>query len=249
VQILQQNIELNQGKRYLVEFEARTDIIRDITVNIGSGAASNPDPYTSYSGSRIISLDTEMRKYSFEFTMNQPDHGDARCEFNLGLFDSDVILDNVKIIEINEFSDDFETENDPGNWQSSGENCYWTDFDDVGYDMGTMILSEDGTMEIRNDFHAAGVKVIQIDFTYYTKGYRTLKKYDWDLQFSNDGGLTWNTIFAFSDKHLRKVLVNESIIIDSAEYDFTDNCTIRFRSNGKKDSDYVYIDDVNISMY
>ncbi|MBN2532703.1 MAG: carbohydrate binding domain-containing protein [Spirochaetales bacterium] len=250
VQFLQTGVEINRGRRYEVTFDARAGLARDIEVNIGSGAYSNPDPYTSYSGAHLFHLDTEMQAFSFEFTMNQPDHDDARCEFNLGLSDSDVILDNVRIIELATISDDFDLEDDPGNWQSNGDNCFWNQLYLKDSTLqGMDIQSTDGALELMNGFDASDADAIKITFTYYTTGYKDVVNYGWDLLFSNDNGTTWNTVFAWADKALRGVLVDESVILHAANYHFSENCSFKFQSNGKNKNDDVYIDTVDISVY
>jgi hypothetical protein len=261
IQLFQLGVVVNQGKRYLVEFEARTDSARDIIVNIGSGEYSNPDPYTSYSGGKTFSLDTEMRRYSFEFTMNEPDHDDARCEFNVGTSESNVMIDNVRIIEIINIYDDFNNKRDPGNWMSNGRNCFWLQFYKRKHIFRVMdIQGPTGAMELRNGFDAAAARSVHIEFYYLAKGYWNTAWYTWDLQFTRDGGKTWRTVYTWSRNNFTRqrcfhfckfwfIPGQESIILDSKDYHFTGDCNFRFRSHGKNRRDDVFIDDVKISIY
>ncbi|MBN2532111.1 MAG: carbohydrate binding domain-containing protein [Spirochaetales bacterium] len=257
VQTIQSGLILNKGKRYLVEFDAKANADRDIIVNIGSGAYHNPEPYTSYSDGHIISIDNEKRTYSFEFTMNEPDHGNARFELNLGLCDSDVTIDNVRIIEITKISDDFNLFFDSGNWQSNGIYCFWIQlFGRKRLIRGMNLWGANGAMELRNGFDASDAKTIRLDFSCFSRGYKNTKRYNWDVQFTRDGGVTWETVFTCPGKRFLcfpffgfNVLRKESIVLHADEYNFTDKCNFRFRSNGKNWHDNLFIDEVEISVY
>ncbi|AHC14184.1 carbohydrate binding domain-containing protein [Salinispira pacifica] len=93
-QLIQQQMNLQKGANYRVSFKARAAEERDIMVKMGGLA---PRGWAAYSGERYISIDTEMKEYSFEFTMSEESDVLARYEFNMGLSDADVWIDDARL--------------------------------------------------------------------------------------------------------------------------------------------------------
>ena len=103
------------------------------------------------------------------------------------------------------------------------------------------IQDKDGAMELANGFDASDASAVKIDFSYYTTGYKDVVNYNWVLQFSTDDGITWNTVFTWANKELRGILVDESVILNATDYDLTEDCSFKFKSNGKnKQNDNKY---------
>lgn len=98
-QISQEGIRLEKGKTYLFSFDARANA--DRSINIGFGKKLSADPwYDGYFGNDV-SLTTEMKTYTFMFTMNAETEDNARIDFNVGNYDNSVvILDNISLIEL-----------------------------------------------------------------------------------------------------------------------------------------------------
>ena len=94
VQLSQSGISLEQGKSYIVSFDARAASPRDIVVNVGQ----TDDPWDSY-GADDFSLTEQMVSYSFQFTMTAATDNNARIEFNCGIESADVFIDNVSLME------------------------------------------------------------------------------------------------------------------------------------------------------
>ena len=94
VQLHQSGIPLEQGRSYVVSFEARAASPRDIVVNVGQA----DDPWDSY-GTDEFSLTDQRASYSFEFTMAEVFDDNARIEFNCGIESADVFISNVSMVE------------------------------------------------------------------------------------------------------------------------------------------------------
>ncbi|RMG87745.1 MAG: T9SS C-terminal target domain-containing protein, partial [Bacteroidetes bacterium] len=84
---------------------------------------------------------------------------------------------------------------------------------------------------------------LTVNFSYYVRSFEGTE--DFWLQLSTDGGATYTTIedwvrtidFNNNERH------NPSVIIPGP---FTNNCRLRFRADASGNSDWVYIDDVDI---
>lgn len=90
VQLFQGGLTLIEGKTYTLSFEARAD--RDRIVH--TGVKHNTSPWTAYLV-EPTPLTSHMRQYSYTFVMDQPTDENVRVEFNVGLDDPGVIIDNV----------------------------------------------------------------------------------------------------------------------------------------------------------
>jgi internalin A len=93
IQINQGNINLVSGTEYTLSFDARSVAERTMEANVGMSV----DPYESYFASGALDLSIEMTTYSFTFTADADD-STARLEFNCGLDDNDIYIDNVSLI-------------------------------------------------------------------------------------------------------------------------------------------------------
>lgn len=91
-QLIQQEMFLEQGRSYTVSFEARASEPRELMVKMGGLGDRG---WAAYSGEQYISIDTEMKSYTFDFTMEEKSDPKARYEFNMGLHDADVWIDNA----------------------------------------------------------------------------------------------------------------------------------------------------------
>ncbi len=100
VQFVQDNLQLVNEETYVLKFDARSTVARDIQVILEFNGA----PYTKYFGPENVSLTTQMTAYTFEFTMGSPTDLKAHLVFALGkVGDSpgashDVFIDNVSFM-------------------------------------------------------------------------------------------------------------------------------------------------------
>jgi hypothetical protein len=87
------NLDIVKGKSYIVSFKAKAEEAFDLSTNVGL----DEDPWTTYSGYQKVSVTTEMKTFSFEFTMGQTDDRKARIVFDLGLLSGKIYFDDVSI--------------------------------------------------------------------------------------------------------------------------------------------------------
>lgn len=98
VQLTQEPIFIEKGAKYRVSFDAKASKPRSIISKVTMVGGS----WISYSGDTVINLTTEMKNYSYEFTMKNEADPFARLDFNIGKDDGIVYLDNVKLIKISD---------------------------------------------------------------------------------------------------------------------------------------------------
>lgn len=94
-QLFQTDMNVRQDHKYRVSFKARSAEDRSMMVKIGG---LEPRGWAAYSGEHIIKTTTEMKEYSFEFLMAEKTDITARFEFNMGLSDTDIWLDDIQMI-------------------------------------------------------------------------------------------------------------------------------------------------------
>jgi len=97
VQLLQAPIHLIKGAKYKASFRAKAENERPVKVKIG---ADGDRSWKDYAGQDPFTLTTSWEDYSFEFTMNDETDVKARYEFNMGLNDGDISLDDVRLEKI-----------------------------------------------------------------------------------------------------------------------------------------------------
>jgi beta-glucanase (GH16 family) len=92
IEVRQKGIRVEKHQTYTVSFDTRSLNTRGIIVNVGSTGTN----YVSYAQQSFV-IDTEMKKYTFDFTMNEPTDTNARFCFEVGGDESDVWVDNVRM--------------------------------------------------------------------------------------------------------------------------------------------------------
>ena len=105
-QLLQHKMNVEKGGSYRVRFKARAAAPRAIMLKIGGLGDRG---WAAYSQEQYIEIDTVMREYSFEFTMAEDTDIHARYEFNMGLSDSDLWLDDAVMERLDVDEDSEET--------------------------------------------------------------------------------------------------------------------------------------------
>ncbi|HPT90666.1 MAG TPA: carbohydrate binding domain-containing protein [Acetivibrio sp.] len=100
IQLMQDGLELKSATTYRVSFDAKASVKRDIRV-----AIRNQTTYTEYF-SKTQSIDTNMKTYTYEFTMKSSYDQIATIVFSMGKFGEspnnshDIYIDNVIIEKI-----------------------------------------------------------------------------------------------------------------------------------------------------
>jgi beta-glucanase (GH16 family) len=95
IHLRQNGILIENGKEYVVEFDAYAESSREIYAIVGESNS----PWTVYCGTQKSTLTTIKNRYSFTFTMNEPTDNFARLGFDVGASDVDVYFDNIRISE------------------------------------------------------------------------------------------------------------------------------------------------------
>ncbi len=103
IQLIQAPIEITNGLRYRVSFDAKAS--EDVAIDIKVGGVENRGwaDYTNGEspGGTIVYLTKQMQNKSFEFGMEEKTDPNARLEFQLGSISASTVwIDNVKLEEI-----------------------------------------------------------------------------------------------------------------------------------------------------
>ncbi|HEX3019185.1 MAG TPA: carbohydrate binding domain-containing protein [Chitinispirillaceae bacterium] len=96
VQLTQNDLQLEKGKKYILSFDAYAAAKKDIFVKIGQ----NGGEYLSYSDT-TFNISTTSQTFIHIFTMSEQTDPAARIEFNIGLNTTEFHLDNVWLVEDN----------------------------------------------------------------------------------------------------------------------------------------------------
>ncbi|MVX63968.1 family 16 glycosylhydrolase [Clostridium chromiireducens] len=104
IQLVQPGVPLKEGGKYRVTFDAKANEDRTMIVDV-----SGPDrSYVRYFNDTKVDLTTDVKTYSYDFTMEKKDDANGRLEFNLGNQGSlaDVEISNIKIEKIGQIEKD-----------------------------------------------------------------------------------------------------------------------------------------------
>jgi beta-glucanase (GH16 family) len=102
-QLAQANLALEKGKTYVLSFDARSSLARNIQAII----EQNGGAYTKYMEPKVAALTSDMNHYTFEFTMSSETDSAAHLVFALGKLDGngsplvphDIFIDSVVLAE------------------------------------------------------------------------------------------------------------------------------------------------------
>ena len=100
IQLIQSPIQIIEGLRYRVSFDAKASENSPIEVKVGGVENRGWTDYTNgeSAGGTIVYLTRQMENHSFEFGMEEKTDSKARLEFQLGnISASSIWLDNVKV--------------------------------------------------------------------------------------------------------------------------------------------------------
>jgi endoglucanase len=93
VQFVQTGLPLYTGKRYVFQFDARTDGERTIIADV----AKNGGDYGSYMVTKSCNLTSTMKHFKYIFNMRKASDLNSRITFNCGLDSLPVYIDNVSL--------------------------------------------------------------------------------------------------------------------------------------------------------
>jgi hypothetical protein len=96
VQLTQNDVPLINGREYLFQFEAYSDINRIFDGKV----ERNGPPYTNYGKINASELKQYVQHYAFRFKMQDPTDYKARIVFNCGQYAGNVYIDNVSLMEV-----------------------------------------------------------------------------------------------------------------------------------------------------
>ena len=106
IQLMQRNIELQEGKKYKITFRAKCDIKRDIMLALQrDGLVDNN--WTPYSGQPTFTISDEWKTYETEFDMIYPTDSKTILTFSMGAVNQTpinkrhtVCIDDINLIEV-----------------------------------------------------------------------------------------------------------------------------------------------------
>jgi uncharacterized repeat protein (TIGR02543 family) len=92
-QLVQYGIDLVQGMKYRLTFEAKADAAKSIDV----GLQQSSSPWATYY-EETFQLTTTSKEYAMEFTMDSTSDAGSQLAFNLGSSTTNVTISNVKLV-------------------------------------------------------------------------------------------------------------------------------------------------------
>jgi len=93
VQLIQNNIPLISGKKYLFEFDARADLSRVVEIML----VNDNIPFIDYSRIGYTALDQTMKHYTYSFEMKDQTDYNAHLIINTGIRAENILMDNVSL--------------------------------------------------------------------------------------------------------------------------------------------------------
>lgn len=111
IQIKQNNVLLEKGKRYKLSYEAKSSIDRKIRVVMQGGEALRWPVYSEHSDDQdandgIVTLTSEYQKFTEEFIMTEETDAQAFLSICLGNVDGQItnqhriVIDNISLVEV-----------------------------------------------------------------------------------------------------------------------------------------------------
>ncbi len=152
--------------------------------------------------------------------------------------------------------ENFETGNFPFTmWNSSGIDCFLDSGSIMsGVDSANLQDNDTGSIMFTNNIDLTPYSSVDITFDYQTIAFNNSSE-DFFIEFSNDGGSTWNVtpiaqyIYTI-DFNNNVTQSNVSVTInDGGTYSFTSTSRFRFRCDASGNGDDLYIDEILIEGY
>lgn len=103
-QVFQEDFKLENGKSYVVSFNAKADASRKMNANLGK-ALSNDPWFKAYAATKTVDIDIVEQKYIYGFKVTEATASDLKLVFELGNIAggnavTDIYLDNIYIQEV-----------------------------------------------------------------------------------------------------------------------------------------------------
>ena len=95
IQMVKNNFNLKEGKKYRFSFKAKSDITRTFSAYMGMSV----DPWTSYSGYNSATVTDTFKVFKYVFDMTKNDNT-ARMVFDLGKSTGDFTVTEIKLEEV-----------------------------------------------------------------------------------------------------------------------------------------------------
>jgi hypothetical protein len=99
-QLKKLELDIVKGKKYVVSFKVQADQAFVLSTNVGL----NEGPWTTYSGYQKFNVTSEMKTYTYEFTMGEASDRKARMVFDLGTVSGKVIFDDISLKPVDDGS-------------------------------------------------------------------------------------------------------------------------------------------------
>lgn len=126
IQLKQNNVKLEKGKKYELSFDAKSTVDRKIMYAIQRDGSSDNN-WDAYTGSNIINLTSDSKNYKLGFEMKKDTDSDAIFSISMGAVGGTqitdkhtVTIDNVQLKEVDSIDNDENNSNDDTNNNTSG---------------------------------------------------------------------------------------------------------------------------------
>jgi len=262
-QLFQTDMNVRKGYTYRVSFKARSEKNRSFMLKIGG---LEDRGWTAYSGEKQINISKEMKEYSFDFKMEEKTDVKARYEFNMGLDDADIWLDDIKLEVIAMPGDIVEI---PNHLPQKYGNVIYNGTFDRGNDRKTfwnllVDSKSDAMFSVNPDLYSREAKIVTIDSSNQEN---SIMLYQENIGLTKDD--SYKIAFNGYSNDLRKIylglfdekwkLIGEKIKVDllevSKKYSFEfnginkdyNNVKVAFILDDENSTDTVYIDNVSFS--
>ncbi|RSK25917.1 glycosyl hydrolase family protein [Bacillus sp. HMF5848] len=103
-QVFQEGMTFENGKEYVVMFEASAEAPKTINVNVGKALSDNPW-WTAYAPTETYVLGTETKLYAYSFTMTEETFNNGKIVFEFGEINGDTTTTVVTISDVRIISD------------------------------------------------------------------------------------------------------------------------------------------------
>lgn len=260
-QLFQTDINVRKGHKYLVSFKARSAKNRSMMIKIGG---LEDRGWAAYSGEQNIDLTTEMKEYSFEFVMDEKTDIKARYEFNMGLSDADIWLDDIKFILLESPNGEIKT---PANKPLKYGNLIYnggfdrgnnrTDYWKLGIDS-----KSDAMLMVDHELYKREGKVVTLDFSgeknaivLYQENINVKAGYSYTLDFDAYSKSTRSINVAILDQDDNYISQIYRIDLDEEKKNYStmfdiskdyENVKVSFIIVDGENTQTVYFDNVNL---
>jgi hypothetical protein len=95
IQLKQGELSIQEGKHYILDFDAYAESPRTIEVNVEKAST----PFNNYSSIGFVFIQTDFNTYSYPFEMTYPSDPEAQLVFNCGYEEFDIYIDNISLRE------------------------------------------------------------------------------------------------------------------------------------------------------